>query len=676
MIDMNGALEMLDGDDFSDLDGSDLDPDYNGDGDCRSTSSSDLDDGVEECPQTHHATSASDIAPEESSAETFCSAEQTLTKRSRKRQSDPKAWKRNERKRARNAGKCHVNSKGKERAERKPQSCDCQRCRFKCNEYFSEEMRNELCKEYWQLGDYKRQKDFLLARAKIQNVQRFRARGERKRLRKNAVVYTFNSDGTEKRVCKKFFLKTLNISGTVVSTALKGRGDGGSFTGEDERGKQASANKTSQDRIDLIKEHIESFPTVESHYTRKDTKRLYLNQNLSIRKMYRLYVEKCQTADPPIDPVKQNVYRKVFCNEYNLSFFKPRKDQCVTCVRYFKASPSEKEKMKLEYEEHIRRKNESQAAKAADKERSMNVQEFVSASFDLQSVLQLPASDVSLLYYCRKLCVYNLCIYEPASQKKGSCYCWSEVEGNRGSNEIGTCLYKWLEQLPVTAKEVSLYSDTCGGQNRNQNVAALFLYAVQKLDIDVITHNFLESGHSMMECDSMHSAIEKEKRYRDVYTMTGWAEIFRRARRQNPYKVTTLHHGDIFKLQQIAQTILKNRRKDEEGNVVNWLLVKSFRYEKCEPGVIFYKYNYSDNYKKMYVFGRGKPVLPDELPPAYGKRIEISSAKKNDLLKLCRQHIIPEELHFWYSDLPSSSRVLEHIPEPCVEDSGPDDDTD
>ena len=138
---------------------------------------------------------------------------------------------------------------------------------------------------------------------------------------------------------------------------------------------------------------------------------------------------------------------------------------------------------------------ESQDAKAADKSRASATKKFVSATFDLQSVLQIPSSAVSQMYYSRKICVYNLCIYEAATPNNRFCYCWSELEGRRGSNEIGTCVFRWLTQLPYETKEVSLYSDTCGGQNRNRNVAAMFLYAVQQLPIKAITHNFLESGY-------------------------------------------------------------------------------------------------------------------------------------------------------------------------------------
>ena len=39
-----------------------------------------------------------------------------------------------------------------------------------------------------------------------------------------------------------------------------------------------------------------------------------------------------------------------------------------------------------------------------------------------------------------------------------------KIEGKRGSNEIATCLYSWLKQLPQEIEEMSLFSDTCGGQ--------------------------------------------------------------------------------------------------------------------------------------------------------------------------------------------------------------------
>ena len=89
---------------------------------------------------------------------------------------------------------------------------------------------------------------------------------------------------------------------------------------------------------------------------------------------------------------------------------------------------------------------------------------------------------------------------------------------------------------------MSLFSDTRGGQNRNQQMVAMMMMYVNNPDNNVkcITHNFLESGHSMMEVDSMHAAIEHEKKYIDTFTMIDFRNIFVSSRRKNPYKVYLL----------------------------------------------------------------------------------------------------------------------------------------
>ncbi|KAK7478334.1 hypothetical protein BaRGS_00030408 [Batillaria attramentaria] len=96
---------------------------------------------------------------------------------------------------------------------------------------------------------------------------------------------------------------------------------------------------------------------------------------------------------------------------------------------------------------------------------------------------------------------------------KATCFVWDETNGRRGSVEIATCLFLYLKSLPVTVKDVILYSDCCGGQNRNQYLAAAFLYALENIpNIISITHKYLETGHTQMECDSMHSAISFAKK--------------------------------------------------------------------------------------------------------------------------------------------------------------------
>jgi hypothetical protein len=70
-----------------------------------------------------------------------------------------------------------------------------------------------------------------------------------------------------------------------------------SFEGTDKRGKHTPANKTYDETLDSIRQHIKSFPIMDSHYKRKDTNRKFLQHDLSITKVYDLYKAKC-TDDP------------------------------------------------------------------------------------------------------------------------------------------------------------------------------------------------------------------------------------------------------------------------------------------------------------------------------------------------------------------------------------------
>jgi hypothetical protein len=181
--------------------------------------------------------------------------------------------------------------------------------------------------------------------------------------------------------------------------------------------------------------------------------------------------------------------------------------------------------MEEKYKKHITRNEEASKAKQLDKKQASAKDNNVSMTFDLQCVLQIPSSNVSLMYYSRKLNLLNLTIYEAAPPNRAFCFPWTEINGKRGSSEIGTCLMKWINGLPPHVTQLPLFSDTCGGQNRNQHISALMLFLVRTSHLEV-----MESGHTHMEVDSMHSTIENEKKFVPVYTVHDWLNIFRKAR--------------------------------------------------------------------------------------------------------------------------------------------------
>lgn len=94
---------------------------------------------------------------------------------------------------------------------------------------------------------------------------------------------------------------------------------------------------------------------------------------------------------------------------------------------------------------------------------------------------------------------------------------------------------------------IIFYSDGCTYQNRNSILANTLILVSKKTGI-TITQKFLEVGHTQMECDSMHSAIEKQLRNREVYSPDGYFEPCRSARvNPKPYKVEYLSHNFFLK---------------------------------------------------------------------------------------------------------------------------------
>ena len=80
----------------------------------------------------------------------------------------------------------------------------------------------------------------------------------------------------------------------------------------DMKGKHGNCpNRISSEDIDHVKEHICSFPTYKSHYSRMDNmNRVYLGEELSISKMHRLYLMPAE--DKGWSKVTETCHRRVF----------------------------------------------------------------------------------------------------------------------------------------------------------------------------------------------------------------------------------------------------------------------------------------------------------------------------------------------------------------------------
>lgn len=199
-----------------------------------------------------------------------------------------------------------------------PKAIDCSNCKFLCSLNFSEDLRSEICRSFWKLGDYRRQKDFILMNVKSSSPKRRRPSrepSENSKIRTNSKSFFLLS----KRVCQSFFLKTLSISNGPLIKAFKHKNVYTNFfDGDDKRGKHTPSNKLSNDIVDSVVSHVEQF-TIKNQ---KCKKRVITDPSIrSLRHLYSIYKENHEDCSP-----SYTSFKRIF-NEHNFAF-PPDRTRC------------------------------------------------------------------------------------------------------------------------------------------------------------------------------------------------------------------------------------------------------------------------------------------------------------------------------------------------------------
>lgn len=194
--------------------------------------------------------------------------------------------------------------------------------------------------------------------------------------------------------------------------------------------------------------------------------------------------------------------------------------------------------------------------------------------------------------------------------------------------------------------------------------------------MEVIEQKFLESGHTDMEVDSMHSTIERAKRNIPVYTPGDWATIIRAACVKKPYDVDILVFQDILDLKVLRNKVTTSQLSvAKTGEAINWMDIKVIKVCKSHPESIFIKKSYSQEYVELAAppprARRGRPSQEELLPKKYATSLPISAPKKADLMKLCKDGTIPKAYQEFYEKLKCVEKK-DRLPEPDARESDPD----
>nr|CAH7729287.1 unnamed protein product [Callosobruchus chinensis] len=141
-----------------------------------------------------------------------------------------------------------------------------------------------------------------------------------------------------------------------------------------------------------------------------------------------------------------------------------------------------KESIKAVHEEHLLKAKLARSVMKTDLGKAKGHPNFEALTF-------------LLIYYKRQLSIYNEGIH-PGSTDIPYCFTWKEGVAGRGAQEVGSCLVKYINlHLKNGVEHLVLWSDSCGGQNRNLKIVLMMKTILSSHPtLKTISFKYLESA--------------------------------------------------------------------------------------------------------------------------------------------------------------------------------------
>lgn len=584
--------------------------------------------------------------------------DESHSQRSRKRTRNPDKHRKNQKKVCVQKGLKHETKSGKTiHAKIFCEQSVCT-CKNKCAEKIDVTDQKRIYETFYNLKNWSEKTLYLRSlvknTTKKENLDPVKINSKRK-----YTYFVINSKNEHQRVCLQFIIKCLQITQSSMNRALRSSVENSDAS--DLRGKFPNNIIKSEDKH-FILEFIGKFPRYSSHYSTTVSKKMYLNPNLNIIKLYREYVAVCNFENRTV--LKESFFRHIFNTKFNLAF-KPRKsDTCRTCDKLEARLKS----LQTDYDAiqetstirtchlDIVKKNKQEFDECIDEARNiLNKTEVF--TFDLQRALEVPSIATSEAFYSRLLWVYNLCIFDEI-RKKAHMYIWNESIASRGPEEIFSCIYKYVSEIiPKDTKKIIMFSDACPGQNRNIKTTIMLKKLLNNwpyVQLRQIEQRFYVSGHSYNACDRCFSLIERQKKVSELtYVPRHWVNIITESKKTEPkFEVFEMSRQDFLSCKEL-QNIITNRKKSISGEKISWLKTQKIIYERSKPFELMIQYYASESLPVTHISLKKRGCKTNfsntRFKPLYTKTRPITKKKFDDLQKLMQY--IPNEYHSFYRSL-------------------------
>lgn len=511
----------------------------------------------------------------------------------------------------------------------------CKKSKLRGCDSIPEEERNLLFSNYWNNMTWEQRKQFVISNVQVCPKKQTKSKESTSRRGETKEYFLETSNGRV-QVCKHTFLNTFGIKEWTVRYWLSSSELG--MAKKPQLSHKVLEGHSKKDEIAFLKYFLNSLPRIPSHYCRANSSREYLEPIIENKNhLYKIYCDKCISLNK--EPLSRWSFDNIF-KEKNLSLFQPKKDQCDTCCAFKAGNLSEDD-----YHNHITRKDAAREEKKKDKDLALAGEVHV-FTHDLQSVKLCPMLQASALYYKTKLCVHNFTMFNLAT-KDVHCYWFDEYNAGLVASVFASCVIDCLKKtLSKKSIPVVLFSDGCTSQNRNVVLANALLDLAMDYKI-VITQKFLEKGHTQMECDASHSAIECKLKNKEIYLPSQYAAISKEARPKQPFIVNFLSYDFFHDYSNKNDFFYYSIRP---GRVANDPTVTDLRVLEYNPnGIIRYKLRFEDEYKDLPRRSKNNRVRPGPRPKLYNSYQKINESKWKHLQEL--KSVIPPDCHSFYDNL-------------------------
>nr|CAD7459469.1 unnamed protein product [Timema tahoe]CAD7461930.1 unnamed protein product [Timema tahoe] len=233
-------------------------------------------------------------------------------------------------------------------------------------------------------------------------------------------------------------------------------------------------------------------------------------------------------------------------------------------------------------------------------------------------------------------------------------YAYDETVARKGADEVSSFLFYFvMVQLDPAVKELDIFCDSCGGQNKNWTLFRLVHYIVHHTKrLEKVKMNFPIRGHSYLECDRNMACVNQNKW---VELPTDWIEEFEVARaKPSPFRVVEVDRQLVRKWTEYLDQRYFKKNPFKSRPVRELIALNK------HPRMLQYRSTYHGHWDGHVINEPGSlppsdgPKLPQgefTLPEvAYQDALPIPYEKFKDLQQL--KKFCGEEARTFYSQLP------------------------